>query len=137
MVTNKEDKMQRELKKILLVEDEPDIREITKSTLELVGNFEVETADNGLEGIAKVQAFMPDLILMDMMMPGMNGATALTEIRKIDSVKHIPVVFMTAKVQQHEIREYISLGALDVISKPFDPMQLSDQVTLIWQNFNA
>ena len=129
--------MLKELRKILLVEDEPDIREITKSTLELVGGFEVETADNGQEGISKAQTYNPDLILMDMMMPGMNGTTTLMEIRKIESLKNIPIVFMTAKVQQHEVAEYKNLGALDVISKPYDPMHLSEQVSRIWDSQNV
>ncbi len=129
--------MPRELKKILLVEDEPDIREITKSALELVGGFEIEIAENGMEGISRAQSFMPDIILMDMMMPGMNGTDTLLEIRKIPAIKHIPIVFMTAKVQQHEISEYIGLGVLDVIAKPFDPMKLSEQVSQIWAEFDV
>lgn len=125
------------LKKILLIEDEPDIQEITKSALELVGGFEVETANNGFEGIAKAQKYMPDLILLDMMMPGMNGIDTFEELLKIDSVKLIPIVFMTAKVQPHETMTYITLGAIDVISKPFDPMQLSNQVVQIWNKYNG
>jgi CheY-like chemotaxis protein len=127
----------KDLVKILLVEDEPDIREITQSALELVGGYEVDTACNGLEGITKAEQFMPDLILMDMMMPGMNGTSTLMEMRQNDKIRHIPIIFMTAKVQQHEVSGYISLGALDVISKPFDPMQLSEQVAQIWTKFHA
>ena len=129
--------MLKTLNRILLIEDEPDIQEITKSALELVGGFTVETSNNGFDGIVKAQKFMPDLILLDMMMPGMNGITTFEEIQKIESIRHIPVIFMTAKVQPHELVTYISLGAIDVISKPFDPMQLSNQVSQIWEKYNG
>ncbi len=127
--------MIKTLQKILLIEDEPDIQEITKSALELVGGFTIETANNGFEGITKAQKFLPDLILLDMMMPGMNGVTTYEEMQKIESIKGIPVVIMTAKVQPNEILMYITLGAIDVISKPFDPMQLSNQVNQIWNKY--
>jgi len=129
--------MQNLLSRILLIEDEPDIQEITKSALELVGGYEVETANNGLDGIAKARIYMPDLILLDVMMPGMNGSDTLEALRKIDGLRHIPVIFMTAKVQPNEVAQYLAQGALGVISKPFDPMQLSQQVADIWGNKRA
>jgi len=129
--------MNNSLQRILLIEDEPDIQEITKSALELVGGFEVETANNGFEGLEKAQKSVPDLILLDMMMPGMDGITVFEELRKLESARHIPVIFMTAKVQPNELKTYITLGAIDVISKPFDPMLLSGQVIQIWNRFNG
>lgn len=129
--------MNKALSKILLIEDEPDIQEITKSALELVGGYNVYTANDGFEGLNKAQSLIPDLILLDMMMPGMNGITTLEELRKIDSTKDIPIIFMTAKVQPNEVNTYIKLGAIDVISKPFDPMQLSQQIAEIWEKHNG
>jgi DNA-binding response OmpR family regulator len=87
--------------------------------------------------LEKAKSFKPDLILLDMMMPGMNGITTLEELHKIDSAKDVPIIFMTAKVQPNEVSTYIKLGAIDVISKPFDPMQLSNQIKEIWVKHNA
>ncbi|MDD2332147.1 MAG: response regulator [Candidatus Cloacimonetes bacterium] len=125
------------LKKILLIEDEPDIQEITRSALELVGGFDVLAASGGMEGIALAESNVPDLILMDMMMPGLDGAETLKLMRQNSKIKMIPVVFMTAKVQAHEIQQYIDLGAVDVIPKPFDPMQISNQIYQIWSSING
>ncbi len=85
------------LQKILLIEDEPDIQEITRSSLELVGGFEVYAASGGLEGIALAEQEQPDLILLDMMMPGLNGAETLNLLLHNPKTQKIPVVFMTAK----------------------------------------
>jgi two-component system OmpR family response regulator len=129
--------MYKNLQRLLLIEDEPDIQEITKSALELVGGFEVETANNGFEGINKALSFLPDLILLDMLMPGKNGIAVFEELQKIEAVRHIPVIFMTAKVLPNELKTCITLGAIDVISKPFDPMQISNQILLIWDRYNV
>ena len=85
------------------------------------------------EALAVAEQFAPDLILLDVMMPGMDGPTTLAELRKKPTLAHTPVVFMTARVQRHEIEQYLAIGAADVISKPFDPMSLSAQVAAIWK----
>lgn len=121
------------LKKILYVEDEPDIAEVAKLALETVGGFEVMVCPKGSVALEKAPSYGPDLILLDVMMPEMDGPTTLLELRKIDSLKNIPVAFMTAKVQANEIAEYKGMGAIDIIPKPFDPMTLSEQVQAIWQ----
>ena len=82
-------------------------------------------------------AFAPDLILMDVMMPVMDGPKTLEKIRQIPQVAHIPVIFMTAKVQVHEQGAYLALGAKGVIVKPFDPMTLSDQIVALWTKEEA
>ena len=125
----------RSLQKILYVDDEPDISEIVKLSLERLGGFTVEVCYNGKEALKKIAEVMPDMLLMDVMMPEMDGPTALREIRRDDRYNHIPVVFVTAKVQPYEIEQFRQLGAEDVIAKPFDPMELSKQIELIWKRF--
>jgi len=120
------------LSKILYVEDEPDIQAIAKLALETIGGFSLEVCSSGTEAIEKGPQFQPDLILMDVMMPGMDGPTTLMELRKDVSLSNTPVVFMTAKVQPQEIAEFKELGAIEVIAKPFDPMTLSEQINSIW-----
>ena len=116
------------MNRVLHVEDEPDIQEVAKLALEAVGGLTVELARSGTEALAKAAAFGPDVILLDVMMPGMDGPTTLTELHRCPATASIPVIFMTAKVQNHEVERFKALGALDVIAKPFDPMTLSDSV---------
>ncbi len=122
-----------ELNRILYVEDEPDIQSIAKLSLEAVGGFEVKICSSGEEALGETKGFAPDLILLDVMMPGMDGPTTLKALQSSPELGQIPVVFMTAKVQAGEVTHYRSLGALDVIPKPFDPMTLPDQVREIWR----
>lgn len=123
----------RTLKKILYVEDEPDIRLIAAMALESVGGFTLEVCDSGADALAKGQHFAPDLLLLDVMMPEMDGPTTLQALRRLPGLESTPVIFMTAKVQAQEIAGYRDFGALDVIAKPFDPMTLAAQVEAIWQ----
>ncbi|MEE8352036.1 MAG: response regulator [Rhodospirillales bacterium] len=123
-----------ELKKILHVEDESDIREVVLMALEAIGGFTVESCESGDEALKKSPNFMPDLFLMDIMMPGMDGPATLEELRKVPEFANTPVIFMTAKAQAEEIARFKGHGALDVITKPFDPMTLSDQIRTIWDN---
>lgn len=118
--------------KILYVEDEPDIQEVAKLVLEAVGGFEVKLCNSGTDALREAPLFSPDLILLDVMMPGMNGPTTFQELRKIPQLANTPIIFMTAKVQAQEVTHYKKMGALDVLAKPFDPMTLSDQIKDIW-----
>lgn len=120
------------LKKILYVEDEADIREIAQLALELVGGYQLLICSSGQEAITKAVAFAPDLILLDVMMPSMDGPTTLKKLRELPSLATIPAVFMTAKVQPSEVAILHSYGALEVIAKPFDPMTLATQLQQIW-----
>lgn len=120
------------LSKILCIEDEPDIRAITKLALETVGGFTVETCESGREALNKVATIAPDLILLDVMMPGMDGPTTYNALCELPEARHIPIVFMTAKVQSSEIERYTQMGAIGVISKPFDPMALATVVKDLW-----
>lgn len=124
--------MTHTLNTILYVEDEPDIRTVAQLALETVGGFTLRVCGSGEEAVAAGPAFKPDLLLLDVMMPGMDGPTTLAALRKDASMKDTPVIFMTAKVQPSEIQHYRDLGALDVIAKPFDPMTLAEQVRSIW-----
>lgn len=124
--------MTAELKKILYVEDEPDIRDIAKLVLENVGGFDVLAADGGQEALSKIDDFQPDMILLDAMMPGMDGPETLVEIRKTDNFKNTPIAFLTAKLMESDISGFLEMGAIGVIAKPFDPMGLSDQVKDLW-----
>ena len=123
-----------DLKRILYVEDEPDIQAIAKLALEVVGGFELKICNSGEEALDCAESFAPDLFLLDVMMPGLNGPDTLRALQDIPAVAGLPAIFMTAKVQPAEVLEYKALGAIDVIAKPFDPMTLSDQIKEIWKN---
>lgn len=122
------------LSRILYVEDDDDIREIAQLALEIVGGFTVLLCASGEQALLQAPAFAPQLILLDVMMPGMDGPSTLAALRQHPTLAHIPIAFMTAKIQPQEIAAYKALGALDVIAKPFDPMLLPEQVTAIWQS---
>src|SRR5688572_25600816 len=121
------------LEKVLCIEDEEDIRKIQTLALESVGGFKVLTCASGAEAIQEAPAFGPQLILLDVMMPGMDGPTTLKSLRTIAGLEETPVIFVTAKVQPDEVDYYLELGALEVISKPFDPMTLASQLLHIWE----
>lgn len=124
--------MIKTLNKILYVEDSPFIRKVTQIALETVGGFTLKVCEHGEEALEVGPIFDPDLILLDVMMPGMDGPTTLAALRRVPSMKDTPVIFMTGKVQPEEIQSYRDLGALDVIAKPFDSMKLADLVRSIW-----
>ncbi len=121
-------------RRILVVDDEDDIREVAQLSLEMVGGWEVLTASSGAEGIRRAAAERPDAILLDVMMPEMDGPTTFRALRDDPSTQCIPVILLTAKVQASDRRAFDGLGVAGVLSKPFDPMLLSAQVseTLGW-----
>ncbi|WP_193180225.1 response regulator [Nisaea sediminum] len=120
------------MKKILHVDDEKDIRAVAKLALQSVGGFELTSCASGQEALDCVAETAPDLIMLDVMMPGMDGPSTLIELRKREDVSGVPVIFMTAKTQQDEIRSLLELGAIGVIAKPFNPMKLSEEVLKVW-----
>ena len=113
---------------VLYVDDEPDIREIADMALSLDPNFEVRTAAGGIEALALIREWSPGLILLDVMMPGMDGPEVLARLRAEPATAAIPVVFVTARAQRNEIQTFQTLDAIGVIAKPFDPMTLAGQV---------
>lgn len=121
------------LGRILLVEDDPDIQAVAQLALEAVGGFQVRICNSGQEALEAGPAFGPDLILLDVMMPEMDGPATLAALRGLPQTETTPVIFMTAKAQRHEIVAYQSLGAIGVITKPFDPMTLSGTLVQIWK----
>lgn len=124
--------MTRELSRILYVEDDPDIQAIAMMVLETISGFTVQACSSGKEALERAVAFQPDLILLDVMMPGMDGPETLKGLRNFPELQSTPVVFMTAKVQPQEVQGYIALGAVGVIAKPFDPMTLAQELRDIW-----
>jgi len=119
------------LERILLVEDDLDIQMVASMALEDLGGFLVEVCNSGLEALEKAPLFNPQLILLDVMMPDLDGLGTLVALGKL-SIPRPPVVFMTARAQPNEVEQYRQSGAIDVIVKPFDPMQLADTVLEIW-----
>lgn len=124
--------MARELKRILYVEDEDDIRMVGEMSLADVGGFEVRACASGPEAIAAAEGFLPDLLLLDVMMPGMDGPTVLRTLRGFPTTAATPAIFMTAKIMPAEVAELKAAGAIEVVPKPFDPMTISDQIRAIW-----
>lgn len=122
-----------ELKKIMHVEDDPSIQMVARVALEAVGGFTVCTCSSGHEALQQYATFQPQLVLLDVMMPGMDGPSTLKQLQQQQDLRLVPVVFMTAKVQSSEIESYKALGASDVVVKPFDPMTLSSQINQIWR----
>lgn len=124
------------LNRITYVEDEPDIRAVIELTLKEVGGFTLDVCCDGQEALNKTASFKPQMIMLDVMMPGIDGVETMRALRRNPETARIPVVFMTAKAQRHEIEFYKDLGAIEVIAKPFDPMTLSDQLNTIWDRYN-
>lgn len=114
--------------KVLLIDDDDAIRKVGALALRAVGKFELEVAADAVSGLALARTFEPDVVVMDMMMPGVDGLTAMRQMRDDPALAPLPVIFLTAKVQRSEIEHYLAQGALGVIQKPFDPMQLPGQV---------
>lgn len=125
------------LQRILLVEDEPDIQTVARLALKALGGFTVEICSSGQEALDTAPHFLPDLVLLDVMMPGMDGPDTFRRLRQQPETQSTPMLFMTAKVQPHEVMEYKELGAIEVIAKPFDPMTLASQIQEIWQTFHS
>jgi CheY-like chemotaxis protein len=122
-------------KHILIIDNEPHIQEVTQICLETVANWQVITASSGQEGLLKAETEQPDAILLDVMMPDMDGPTTFQKLQKNPATKNIPVLFLTAKVQSSDRRRYAEMGVYGVIAKPFDPLMLAEQIaqTLGWE----
>ncbi|HAG84083.1 MAG TPA: two-component system response regulator [Cyanobacteria bacterium UBA12227] len=120
---------------ILLIDDEEDIREVAQLSLEMEAGWDVLTANSGSEGIAKAKTQQPDAILLDVMMPDMDGFTTFQHLQADLVSRSIPVILLTAKVQPADQRKFQAIGVAGWITKPFDPISLAHQVadTLGWQ----
>ena len=124
----------RPLEKICYVEDDEDIQRIVRMSLERVGKMTVEIVTDPHAAIAAMTAFKPDLVMLDWLMPGMDGPTLYREMKKRPEVAGLPVVFITAKAAQRDLDELKTLGAAGTISKPFSPKDLPEQLRAIWKN---
>ncbi|MDG3441851.1 response regulator [Nitrospirillum amazonense] len=124
--------MAESLNRILYVDDEPDIRAIVELSLRHVGGFDVQMAESGARALEILDGWTPQLILLDAMMPGMDGPATLAAIRQRPALAGVPIAFMTAKVQPSEVARFKELGAVGVVAKPFDPMSLPNTVRELW-----
>ncbi len=126
-----------ELQRILFVEDEADIQAVAQVALEAVGGFTVRICSSGEEALRVAEAFAPQLILSDVMMPDMDGPATLIALRRLPALADTPAIFMTARVLPQEVEQLRACGAMAVIAKPFDPMTLAQQIKDIWGQSHA
>jgi CheY-like chemotaxis protein len=118
------------LKRVLVVDNEPSIREIAKVCLERLGGWEVLLASSGQECLTQAKTENPDVILMDLMMPNMDGLTTFDKLQEHPSTQKIPVILLTASIQGDDDHRYREMGLAGAIAKPFDPLELSERVAL-------
>jgi len=116
------------MRRVLIIDDEDDIREVAALSLEATADWTILTASSGRDGIATAQKEQPDAILMDVMMPEMDGPTTFRHLQADATTRHIPVVLLTAKVQGVDQRRFAGLGVAAVLFKPFDPLTLAAQI---------
>lgn len=123
-------------RRILLVDDDEGIREVARTVLEMVGGYDVETAASGLEGLEKARTSPPDAIVLDVMMPGLDGPATFALLQEQPATRGVPVILLTAKTQAADRNRFASIGVAGMLSKPFDPMALCDQIAGIlgWES---
>jgi len=122
-----------DLKRILYVDDEPSISQVAILVLQKIGGFDVLACTSGQEALDQAEDFQPELLLLDVMMPEMDGPATLERLRAMPVTANVPVIFMTGRTRPEDLMSLKALGAIDVIAKPFDPAVLPDQVRLAWQ----
>lgn len=125
---------QQPLHRILLVEDERDIQIVARLALEDIGGFEVLVCSSGHEALGRGPDFKPDLLLLDVLMPDLDGLATLDAMRRIPRLATVPVIFLTARAGSEDLAKYHRTGALDVILKPFDPLTLAEQIREVWRH---
>jgi CheY-like chemotaxis protein len=123
-----------ELRRVMCVEDDPDIRTILELSLGTVGGFSVCCCADGRAALAAVPGFRPELVLLDVMMPGLSGPETLAVLRELPEMRGVPVVFLTAKAMPDELEQLLQLGATGLIVKPFDPMTLPTDILPYWEH---
>jgi CheY-like chemotaxis protein len=125
------------LNRILYVDDDADIREIVRMSLEMVGKYQVAACESCADALDIVDDFDPDLLLLDVMMPEVDGPETLEQLREHRAASDAPAIFLTASVQAEEMASYAGMGVVDVISKPFDPMRLPEQIETTWREYSG
>jgi two-component system, OmpR family, response regulator len=123
----------RPLNRVCYVEDDEDIQRIVRMSLERVGKMTVEVVGDPLVAIERMRAFKPELVMLDWMMPGMDGPALFGKMRETADMKDLPVVFITAKASQRDLDDLRAMGAAGTISKPFSPKELPEQLRAIWK----
>ncbi|MGH8687277.1 MAG: response regulator [Burkholderiales bacterium] len=123
----------RPLLKVCYVEDDEDIQRIARMALERVGKLQVSIVGDPTAAIETILAFRPDIVLLDWMMPVIDGPTLFKKMRETTALRELPVVFITAKASQRELDELRAMGAAGVLSKPFSPKELPEQLRAIWR----
>lgn len=126
-----------ELKRILHVEDDPDIREIVNICLATMGGFDLMQCDGGAQALERAEAFAPDLFLFDLMMPGMSGIDTLKALRQIPSLASVPAIFCTSVNVAEEFKSELRALSVGAVQKPFDPMTLAQKITNIWNDYHT
>jgi two-component system, OmpR family, response regulator len=124
-------------RRLLYVDDEPDIRTIANISLAQLGHYDVRVCASGQEALDTVSDYDPDLILLDVMMPGLDGPMTLKRFREMRKMDDVPIVFVTARAQKDEVKSYFEIGAYAVIPKPYDPLELPEQVAEIWRAYRS
>ncbi|MGD1950221.1 MAG: response regulator [Leptolyngbyaceae cyanobacterium] len=119
------------MKHILIIDDEDDIRDVAQVALETIGGWRVSTASNGPDGLAQIQLDPPDAVLLDVMMPDVDGVDVFKQIQQNPQTQHLPVLLMTAKTQATDQQRFLKLGVMGIITKPFKAMLLADQIAKI------
>lgn len=125
------------LEKILYIDDEDDIRAIAQIALEAVGGFQIGLSASGQEALALIPQFQPDLILLDVFMPEMDGPQTLAEIRRLAQGRDVPVIFLTAQEDQKELQRLETMDVIGILPKPFDPMLISLQIMDLWRAYHS
>lgn len=118
-------------KRILLVDDDDAIRQVAAMSLQVYGPYEVLAADSGAAALAQAEVFKPDIVVLDVSMPGMDGPAVLKALRELPALRNTPVIFLTGRTQAREVGVFRGLGAADVIAKPFDPQHLAQRVSAV------
>lgn len=126
-----------QLTRILHVDDARDIRDVVRLALETLGGFTIESCASGDEAIAKAPAFGPELLLLDDMMPGLDGPSTFRRLRSLAGMERTPAIFMTAQAMPDDVTRLKAIGAIAVIPKPFDPTTLADRVRAAWDGFTG
>ena len=125
------------LRRIMVVEDDPDIQLITRLSLEICGHYDVLVCGSGPEAVQSAGAYAPDLILLDMMMPGMDGLATMDALRKLPELAATPTIFLTANAHEQLRRDLLKRGAIGVILKPIEPQGLVDEIRAMWQRLST
>lgn len=124
----------RPLRRVMCVEDDADIRMILEFSLATLGGYDVRLFNSGAAALAGFDDFAPELVLLDVMMPGLSGPQTLEALRQRPTGQHLPVVFMTAKAMPDELEVLLQYGATGLIVKPFDPVSLPSDILIYWEH---